>query len=362
MDWEELEKKYGVKPTEKPPEKKKDRRLLIFALIFGIVGGTIAIIVIVGMFFLTGSNTLQLKKGFRYEYPMITAYSSSAIEIYGTKEEGNSWEGIVAVKDDNEMIVMLGRFRIDEDLNLFLSNPLSKEEVLDENIDLYRINELEDPSMSMSLIPFSMLMYKDVEYAGFDIEELIAKKTMTISEETLTLTGPVEHNGYLSYEVIMSSSYGSDSTIYIGTVRPYMLIEASSYGTIYNISKVEQKEFDLADYEGYDAYEGYIPYYSTEEPEDACSPCFGTQFAYVDYYSDMLILMTGSRTIKNLELFAEPSAPLTLSWVNGTSTDINPGSTLTISGFEIGETYTLTLEYIDVNSELSHQEFAVLSA
>jgi len=352
--FKKLYKKYGIESSKKS-KRKKDMRLVMIVLIVGLVVASIAIIVFAWVLS-PGAKTLELKSGFRYEYVITSSFTTtpSMTEIYVTKKTVNSREGITTVKYDEEMEVMFGRFKIDEDTNLSLSNPLSKEEVLDGNVDLYKLSELEDPSMVMALVPFSMLIYK--EY-GLDVEELIEKKSITFEGGTMILSGPVEHNGFLSYEVSAISEYGTEeSKIYVSTVKPYILIETSSYGATYKLNKVEQKTFNLVDYEGYEAY--ISPFL---QPPVPCSPCF-IDFAYLDYSDGTLRITTGAREINYLQIFTDPQATLTLSWADNTASSIYPGTTLTISGFQTGETYTIILTYNDVNTGLVRTDTATLQA
>lgn len=106
-----------------------------------------------------------------------------------------------------------------------------------------------------------------------------------------------------------------------------------------------------------------------------CSPCFGTQFAYVDYADGTLKLTTGAREINLLNLTHDQATLLdtntTTSWQTASiagannassSTSVTPGTTLTVTGFESGTTYSITMAYRDVDSALAHTETATLRA
>jgi len=89
----------------------------------------------------------------------------------------------------------------------------------------------------------------------------------------------------------------------------------------------------------------------------ACSPCFSS-FAYIDYASSVLVIRSGSRQIIYLEI--SPATGLTPSWTYGSA--ITPGTTLNVTGFTSGQTYSLTLSYQDVDSGLNHTDTATLRA
>ena len=105
MGYNELYEKYGGKPPKKTSKKNDKKLLMILILIIAI--GVVIVIVLILLFPSGSGQTLELKSGFRYEYPMITAYSSTVIEVYGTEETGNSWKGIITIRDDVNMLIFL---------------------------------------------------------------------------------------------------------------------------------------------------------------------------------------------------------------------------------------------------------------
>lgn len=98
-----------------------------------------------------------------------------------------------------------------------------------------------------------------------------------------------------------------------------------------------------------------------------CSPCFGSQFTYIDYANGILKLRTGPREINGLELISDQAtSTIYLGWPNGSATAIRQGTTLTLGSdtnpFVSGTTYELTLSYHDTDSDLNHTETATLRA
>lgn len=105
-------------------------------------------------------------------------------------------------------------------------------------------------------------------------------------------------------------------------------------------------------------------------PAVPCSPCF-SNFAYIDYADGTLKIRSGSREINYLNVSTDVGTSLTGSgWandgpgaiINGTSTSVTPGTTLTLVGFTPGTPYIITLTYNDVDSGLTHTDTATLRA
>lgn len=96
-----------------------------------------------------------------------------------------------------------------------------------------------------------------------------------------------------------------------------------------------------------------------------CSPCFGAQFAYIDYAAGTLKMRTGSREINLTACYAdEPTACTSITTPDGDAIRqiISPGTTLTLSGFTPGTSYSLKITYLDTSSDLEHNETATLAA
>lgn len=101
----------------------------------------------------------------------------------------------------------------------------------------------------------------------------------------------------------------------------------------------------------------------------ACSPCFST-FAYIDYADGQLLVRSGSKEINLTAFTPAPSATLeyrkdgTIFTPGTTCGDCKllPGTTLNVTGFSAGTTYSITLTYLDIDSGLSHSDTATLRA
>jgi hypothetical protein len=82
-----------------------------------------------------------------------------------------------------------------------------------------------------------------------------------------------------------------------------------------------------------------------------CSPCF-SNFAYIDYSGDTLIIRNGPRTIDTI----------TVTGATPSTTTANPGDTITLtnSTWTTSGTYSITISYRDTSSGLTHSDSATL--
>jgi len=90
----------------------------------------------------------------------------------------------------------------------------------------------------------------------------------------------------------------------------------------------------------------------------ACSPCFGSQFTYIDYddSAGILYLRTGARTIDTLAATCTPLCTGTIDCPAGTPCD--PGTDITITGIDTtsGASIDISLSYRDTASLVTHSE------
>jgi|GEM_PF-7088499 len=200
---------------------------------------------------------LELKEGMRYGY--ITKDTGEFdLDIYVTKETDSEWQGIISSKgtQSGNKKVQLFRFKIDKKgLNLLISYPLDGDEVLSEDVD-YTSAEEVGRLYGNVFYPFILSMLK--EMSNFDINQFIESGSVKLggsSPGQMSLSEPLMYNNWLAYEVNFKSESGTPQEIkfFISAAKPYLLINLSvPDGGIILLEGVEEKAFDLSDYEGYE--------------------------------------------------------------------------------------------------------------
>jgi hypothetical protein len=212
------------------------------------------------------SDPLEIEEGMKYSYsyemPLASFYMETDIFVTVSNEE--SWEGIVVVtidaQGDQSDSTRVYRFKILKDTYDFYETVYLREKTIDsEDVEF---NKLTSEAAQTGLNTYLVFLLHQNLY-DFDMDSLIEDKTVNDitfggAESDMTLEGPVEHNNYNCYKIIVTSDMiyaSSTTTYYVSSVFPYLLVSYNSkVGDINNyvystLDSVEQGTFSFDDYD-----------------------------------------------------------------------------------------------------------------
>lgn len=214
---------------------------------------------------------LELKSGLRYKYAVTPSSGPSGeVYLYATEETDEEWKGILGSKVEEqygEKKAQLFRFKIDKNnLNLLISYPLGKDEILEEDVQYITIDQSSSSDVGVVVFPLFMLMFKEM---GVNLDELIEKGFTEVQDggpANVSLGETIIRENFLAYEVIFSQKRsvavpaGSppqyevvENKFFMSVAKPYLLIDTSGPDIPgYMLEKVESRAFDLSEYDGYE--------------------------------------------------------------------------------------------------------------
>ncbi len=202
----------------------------------------------------------KLKEGMRYRYTDLRKDTSKELDldVYVTKETDSEWQGIIGSKEtqDGNKKAQLFRFKINKkELNLLTTYSLDGDEVLSEDIAYTSAAEVGSGGAEVIFFPFILSMLREANH--LDINHFIESGSGKLSGSSpgqMSLSEPLLYGNWLAYEVTFKpeSETQQDVKFFVSAAKPYLLINLSLPDGGIILEKVEEKSFDLSDYEGYE--------------------------------------------------------------------------------------------------------------